>query len=38
MYFNGYQDIGVFEICYDAGRARGLSALLVRNGAMECVI
>ncbi|MBR3893909.1 MAG: DUF4432 family protein [Clostridia bacterium] len=38
MYFNGYQDIGVFEICYDAGRAKGLSALLVRNGAMECVV
>lgn len=38
MYYNGYKDISVAEICFDGGRAKGLSALLVRNGAMECVI
>lgn len=38
MYHNGYNDISVFEISFDEGRAKGLSAYLVRNGQMECVI
>lgn len=38
MYFNGYKDISVFDIAFDSGKARGLSAYLVRNGAFECVI
>ncbi len=38
MYFNGYKDISVFDMVLDSGRARGLSAYLVRNGAFECVI
>lgn len=38
MYYNGYEDISVSEVSFDSGRAKGLSALFVRNGAMECVI
>lgn len=38
MYHNGYEDISVLEITFDTGRAKGLSALCVRNGSMECVI
>ncbi len=38
MYFDGYKDISVFDITFDSGKARGLSALLVRNGAFECVV
>ena len=38
MYFNGYKDISVFDITFDSGKARGLSAYIVRNGAFECVI
>jgi hypothetical protein len=38
MYFNGYKDISVFDIVFDSGRAKGLSAYAIRNGAFECVI
>ncbi len=38
MYFNGYKDISVFDIVFDSGRARGLAAYAIRNGAFECVI
>lgn len=38
MYFNGYKDISVFDIVFDSGKAKGLSALIVRNGVFECVV
>ena len=38
MYYKGYSDISVLEIAFNEGRAKGLSAYLVRNGQMECVI
>lgn len=38
MYFDGYGDISVIDIAFDSGKADGLSAILVRNGAFECII
>ena len=38
MYFNGYEDISVFDIAFDNGKAKGLSALLVKNKSFECII
>ncbi len=38
MYFNGYKDISVFDIVFDSGKAKGLSAYAIRNGAFECVV
>ena len=38
MYFNGYKDIFVADVTFDSGKARGLSALLVRNGEFECIV
>ena len=38
MYFNGYKDIFVADIAFDSGKAKGLAAYLVRNGAFECVV
>ena len=38
MYYNGYNDISVSEITFSDGRAKGLSALLIRNKEFECVV
>lgn len=38
MYFDGYKDISVMEFTFESGKAKGLSAMLVRNGAFECVV
>ncbi|MBQ3014796.1 MAG: DUF4432 family protein [Clostridia bacterium] len=38
MFYNGFNDISVFEFCFDVGKARGLAAIFVHNGPMECVV
>ena len=38
MYYNGNEDISVLDVIFDSGKARGLSAIMVRNGTFACTV